>query len=251
MSERDDHQPTSDDLIRRARDGFGVRDGEAPPHSLFGDDAPAAPVVRDPLPPTVFPGDDARRDYRSTTTAPAPAPSTTPDDGGIEFTPPPVPRRRSGPGGLQRFGGWILVGLLVGGGFLWRVFDDTKPVEDLTVGDCIDEPQNEIITSVETVGCDTAHDYEVYSVIQVPHSLAAPYPGDDELFFEVLDICFGYFSGYVGADYAESIYDINAIYPTQESWDDEDDREATCLVAQYDAAGNIVPVTGTVRNSGR
>ena len=243
MTNRDDGL-SSEELIRRARYGLDVEQSvDAPP-------APAAPqadapVVRQPIRPSAFPGEEppagAEEPYG------IPSPHNPDADEPYGYVPPP-PSKPSSAGVFQRFGGWILIGVLALGGFAWRALSDTKPVEDLTVGECINEPDDEIITSIKTVNCDELHDYEVFQVVQVPYTSDAAYPGDESLFWEVLDICVGYFSGFVGMDYADSIYDINAIYPTQESWDEQNDREATCLIAQYDSIGDILPVTGTLRD---
>ncbi len=240
---------SSEELIQRARYGL---DTEVPapadsPASL----PPEAPPVREPRPAEPFPG-EVPLPPGSDPYGRQPEPAQPPYDHTAPPSQLPPPRApRSGPRALQRFGGWILVGVLALGGFAWRAFSDTKPVEDLTVGECINEPDEEIITNIKTVDCAELHDYEVFQSVSVPYTNEAPYPGDEELFWESLDICVGYFAGFVGMEYADSVYDINAIYPTQESWEDQDDRETTCLIAQYSSAGEILQVTGTLRNARR
>ena len=246
MTNRDD-SVSSEELIRRARYGLDVdQSADAPPTTRTPQET--APNVRQPVAPASFPGElppaGSEDPYARVPIAPRP---TEEPPYRYDVPPPAAPRRRSGLGGLQRFGGWILIGVLAFGGFAWRAISGTKAVEDLTVGECINEPDDEIITSIKTVDCDELHDYEVFQVIEVPYTNGANYPGDEALFWEVLDICVGYFSGFVGMDYADSVYDINAIYPTQESWDDQNDREATCLIAHYNSVGTILPVTGSLR----
>ncbi|MFQ5558065.1 MAG: septum formation family protein [Acidimicrobiales bacterium] len=151
---------------------------------------------------------------------------------------------------LRKFGGLILIGVLAFGGVVWRALDNSVSVEALAPGDCLQEPDAELITSVETVDCNEAHDYEVYAVIQLPDSPSTPYPGDESTFFSTLEACLPPFDSYVGIAYMDSIYDINTIYPTRESWEDEGDREAACLLAEYTYSGNIAPTTGSVRSTG-
>jgi hypothetical protein len=44
---------------------------------------------------------------------------------------------------------------------------------------------------------------------------------------------------------------VNAIYPTAESWNDQDDRAGTCVLFQPGAGNNPLSLTGTARNSGQ
>ena len=141
-----------------------------------------------------------------------------------------------------------MIGVIALGGLAWGALSNSKPVQDLVVGECIDEPDDDIITSIKTVDCAALHDYEVFWVLEVPYGQTASYPGDENLFFEILEMCVAQFDGFVGMDYADSIYDVNAIYPTLESWNELDDREATCLIAQYNTIGNILQVTGSLGN---
>lgn len=241
---------SSEELLRRARYGLDI-EAPIPAEATAVPAPPQAPPVRDPRPPEPFPGEEpfpSGADPFDRDTEPVQPPH---DYGTPAPHLPPPPAPRSGPGAFQRFGGWILVGVLALGGFAWRALSDTKPVEDLTVGECINEPEEEIITNIKTVNCGELHDYEVFQSVEVPYTADAPYPGDEELFWESLDICVGYFAGFVGMDYADSVYDINAIYPTQESWEDQDDRETTCLIAQYGSTGEILQVTGSLRNARR
>ncbi len=249
MPEGDKPSQTSEDLIRRAREGFDAPGSAAPP-------APSRPAgagdvpVREPIRPEHDGGDAPPDPYGGPDTGSDLPPGRSRMDP-IQYTPPVTPPPSPVGTVLRKFGGLILVGVIVLGGFVWRALDDTKAIEDLAAGDCLAEPEDELITSVETVSCEEAHDYEVYAVVRLPDGASAPYPGDENTFFASLEACLPRFDAYVGAAYVDSIYDINTIYPTRESWEEDDDREATCLLAEYTLAGNIVPVVGSVRSSGR
>ncbi len=248
MPDGEQRRPTSEDLIRRARDGFDTPVKDAPPTSRPAADGDVP--VRKPIEPERTWSDGPKDPYGAPETGDDLPPGRSRMDP-IQYTPPVTPSPSPVGTILRKFGGLILVGVIVLGGVVWRAFDDTKAVEDLAVGDCLAEPQDELITSVETVSCDEAHDYEVYAVVRLPDGASAPYPGDENTFFASLEACLPRFDAYVGVAYVDSIYDINTIYPTRESWEEDDDREATCLLAEYTLAGNIVPVSGSLRNSGR
>ena len=245
MTDRSGNPPTSDDLIRRARRGLGADAGPAS-GATNGDGAKPLPV-REPIRPD--PVDRfAESDPFADQYVPGGGDATEPEY--EPYSPTSAPRETAAATVMRKFGGLILIGVLALGGVLWRALDGTKSVETLEQGDCLQEPDTELITSVETVDCSEAHDYEVYAVIQLPQSGDAPYPGDEETFFSTLEACLPSFDAYVGIAYMESIYDINTIYPTRESWEDEGDREATCLLAEYTFSGNIAPTTGSVRSTG-
>lgn len=248
MTDRDDHPLSSEDLIRRARDRFDEGGADATVPST-------EPRVREPITyeraPIAAPESvDAAAVGTSTR---EPSPLTQPDgtadsDERIAFTPPPPMRTSRRPRVFQRFGGWILIGVIALGGFVWRAIDNTVAVDALGIGDCIEDPGDGIITDVESIDCSKPHDYEVFALVTARGGRDAPYPGEDELFFEIGDLCVGRWQSFIGLPYADSVYYLNAIFPTQESWDDENDRSATCLAYAVDSADNIIPVTGSLRN---
>ena len=40
---------------------------------------------------------------------------------------------------------------------------------------------------------------------------------------------------------------IDALYPVRAGWEDENDREAICMLVRGDTDGNIIQTTGTIR----
>lgn len=245
MNEQSDRRSSSEDLIREARDGLGVRevveDTTDAPASI--DETPE--LVREPLPPEPTEPRGSTDPFADEPVAPSAMPEHE------EYTPYTSTQEDGSMGLLKRFRGLIIVGVIVLGGVVWSALDNSKPVQDLAIGDCLNEPSDELITSVETITCDEPHDYEVYAVVRLLDPTTAPYPGQDQTYFASIESCFLWFEGYVGLAYADSVYDINTIYPTEESWDDEEDREVICLVAEPSFSGGIVPVTGSVNNARR
>ena len=113
---------------------------------------------------------------------------------------------------------------------------------NMRVGDCFDDgsafDDNEV-NSVPGVPCAQPHDNEVYALFDVTET---SFPGDAiaEIAHEG---CLARFEGFVGKDYESSSLDIATLYPSRESWQQQNDREVVCVV--YDLAAN--KLTGSVK----
>jgi hypothetical protein len=111
----------------------------------------------------------------------------------------------------------------------------------MRVGDCFDDGSSfasEGVGSVPGVPCSKPHDNEVYAVFNV--SLES-YPGD-EMAVMAHDGCLERFESFVGRDYESSSLDIATLYPSRESWQQQNDREVVCAVYDVDAeklAGSV------------
>ena len=127
-------------------------------------------------------------------------------------------------------------GEIIGGGGLG--------VQAMQVGDCMIEPDGEYVESVEAVPCTEPHDLEVLAII----SLAGgdTYPGEDAVGQQAYDQCVTLFDDYVGTPYLESVIDVYPLYPTQEGWEDYNDREANCMLYTMDGS----KLTSSLRGSG-
>lgn len=113
----------------------------------------------------------------------------------------------------------------------------------LEVGDCFDDPDSFTqVDSVDTVDCADPHDNEVYAVIT--HQ-ASSWPGSEAMQEAAFEECLDAFEPFVGIAYEVSRWDIAALWPTEESWNEADDREIICAV--YDISG--AKVTGSARGS--
>lgn len=115
-------------------------------------------------------------------------------------------------------------------------------VFSITVGDCINDPEDTEaveVQSVEAVPCTDPHDNEAYYAEDLPDG---DFPGEDEVQAAAEEICLREFEAFVGLSYEESRLGAFPFTPTQESWEAGDDREVLCMV--YDAAGE--PLVGSV-----
>lgn len=119
----------------------------------------------------------------------------------------------------------------------------TKEVASADVGDCFEEPENVgAIEDFETVDCDEPHFGEVYDTFDVEGD---DYPGDEAVSQQAQDGCLTSFEEYVGIPYEESIYQIFPISPTEETWNEADDREVICVLTSLDQS----ELTGSKRGA--
>ncbi len=118
----------------------------------------------------------------------------------------------------------------------------------IKVGDCFDDEstyntqETVEISGVGGVPCNQPHDNEIYAQMQLGH---ASYPGEEAVLKAAEDYCFARFESYVGKSYDSSILDITYIYPTQQSWNQVNDREISCAVFDM----NLGKLVGTTRGT--
>jgi hypothetical protein len=112
----------------------------------------------------------------------------------------------------------------------------------MRVGDCFDDGStfsDEEVNSVPGVPCAQPHDNEVYAVFDVS---ATTFPGD-KMADMAHEQCVQRFEAFVGKDYDSSSLDVATLYPTRESWQQQNDREVICAVYDIDTK----KLTGSVR----
>lgn len=111
------------------------------------------------------------------------------------------------------------------------VGDETTWIE---IGDCFTDPGTEVVSDIPTVPCTEAHDYEVYAEFDL--DLTA-FPGDDEIYRLADEGCLAPFGVYVGMPFETSTLDYSYYVPTQDGWDNYDDRSVSCIL--FDPAGKL------------
>lgn len=115
-------------------------------------------------------------------------------------------------------------------------------VFELKVGQCFDDPENmEVVSDVEIVDCDEAHDNEVYALFDMP---SGDFPGVSVVEEAALEGCYDAFEPYVGIDYASSVLDFSWLSPTPDSWENGD-YEIVCIAYDLD----LKKLTDTVKDS--
>lgn len=121
-----------------------------------------------------------------------------------------------------------------------------QSVFELAIGQCIDLPSDTSeVSSVTEVECEMPHDAEVYALPQHPGGPDDPFPGDQVIGDFADERCNEAFEPYVGVPFEESAIFVTILRPTQQSWDQADDREVACLLVGENGA----QLTGSKRNS--
>lgn len=113
---------------------------------------------------------------------------------------------------------------------------------DLQLGDCFNDPASAEVETVIVVPCDADHDFEVYHLFELPDG---EYPGPEKLEEQWIQGCLPEFEPFVGVSFDESGLDISAIFPTEQSWEDLDDREVLCSVTAVDGSPRRSSARGT------
>ena len=127
------------------------------------------------------------------------------------------------PGWMQLVLRFWWVGLLVIGGGIAAVsyLGGSRPITDITVGDCFDvpDPNADVIDDVTKRECTDPHQYEMFFVGDLPDG---PFPSDTEVGVWLDANCLPAFTDYVGIAYDESTLVALPITPTEDGWNDGD-----------------------------
>ena len=114
---------------------------------------------------------------------------------------------------------------------------------EVRVGDCFDDPSSlsDEVSALKGVPCSRPHDNEAYAVFDLR---IESYPTDDAMADLAHEACRERFEPFVGRDYDSSSLDILSLFPSADSWR-ENDREVICAV--YDVDAN--KLTGTAEGT--
>ncbi|MFD1716368.1 septum formation family protein [Georgenia deserti] len=120
----------------------------------------------------------------------------------------------------------------------------TGNVMSLEPGDCLnaDDLEGNEISDVEVLECSEEHTAEIFA--QVEHE-GDEFPGNEALQSEAQETCDAEFENYVGVPYAESEFHYTALMPSEDSWNDADDRTSLCILTVDE------PVTESLEGANR
>lgn len=112
------------------------------------------------------------------------------------------------------------------------------------VGACVNttDMEGEEITEIPTVDCSEEHDAQVFFLAEMTDS---EFPGREGVQAAAEEQCLPEFEGFVGTGYQESSLEINFIGPSQETWDQADDREVICFVQTMDGSTSTESFEGS------
>ena len=259
MDENREDQPlSSEELLRRAREGLGdsKESTEQPadfkiesypppvaePERVFEPETPNTftappPPPIDDSPPPEAPTFESASDSDPSTWAP---PQPESDDAWRATTPGPAPAevRKSGGGIVSKL--WIVVILVIGGFALFSFLDGSKTVDEIAVGDCLNMPEDDVFYEIDPLDCTEPHDLEVFALIDLStvspdFSTSVDYPGDALIYDTAIEECSAEFERYVGVPYVDSVIWLDAFTPTREGWEEVDDRIVNCVLFELNA----------------
>ncbi|WP_444962743.1 septum formation family protein [Nocardiopsis sp. M1B1] len=125
-------------------------------------------------------------------------------------------------------------------------------VMELNVGDCFVEAQmntalaSEDVSNVPLVDCAEEHDSEFFFSYDMTETT---FPGDEATIAQAEETCTGEeFTSFVGVPYAESEIYVGYLYPSQQTWDQFNDREIICYVTTSETGETV---TGTLAGANR
>jgi hypothetical protein len=124
------------------------------------------------------------------------------------------------------------------------------PVLDLAQtgpGTCLKVPDSlgDTVTKLPVVDCAVPHTHEIFAV--VPDTDSDVFPGDEALNAFAERSCTGQFEPYVGVSLFDSSLLMTWLVPTLGSWNDHQDTNVLCVLADFQAA----PLTGSMKGSNR
>jgi hypothetical protein len=119
----------------------------------------------------------------------------------------------------------------------------TVSVFDLNVGDCLNGNAQGVVGTMDRVTCDQPHVFEVYHAFDIAGNV---FPGEQSVTQQAETGCIAAFEGYVGKDYQQSALFLNTLWPTADSWVQQNDREVLCMLHNQDMS----PRTGSARGTG-
>jgi hypothetical protein len=113
---------------------------------------------------------------------------------------------------------------------------------DLRAGQCFSEWSwfdtefDRRINITAAVGCAEPHKREVFYEAEFPAPNGAPFPGETKMTEWSTDLCYDAFADFVGTEYELSIYGIDFIQPTRETFEHPvgRHRRVTCIIYHID-----------------
>jgi hypothetical protein len=123
----------------------------------------------------------------------------------------------------------------------------TQPEEiavfKVKVGDCLNgDAGSGAVDSMTRVGCGEPHLYEAYHLEAMPDG---DFPGEKKVSDLGESVCKANFAAFVGKSFDDSELTLTSLYPTDQSWNSQNDRELVCLITTQDDSKR----SGSAKNS--
>lgn len=115
----------------------------------------------------------------------------------------------------------------------------------LQQGDCIAEAtEQDVLDSLPVVPCGEPHQLEIYHVFDLADG---DWPGEQAVSDRAVEGCLAAFAGFVGVPFDQSAYDATPLMPSEQSWEQIDDREVLCALFEFDGTLKTGSARGTAR----
>lgn len=101
----------------------------------------------------------------------------------------------------------------------------------LKVGDCTLSSSSGLVSDASVVPCSEPHAEEVFFEFELKKG---DFPGNEAIAAEVEAKCDPAFAEFIGIAWEESALQMSTIQPTEQTWDEYDDRVVQCIV--FDSA---------------
>ena len=154
------------------------------------------------------------------------------------------------------FAAFALVALALAGCSDDDEVDPTEPAAqevlevsiDQQAGTCmqVDDELPAEVEELPVIGCDQPHTHEIYATV-IGGADGDVYPGLSALETTAQTECLTQFETFVGISAFDSTLSFTWLVPTLDGWNEQDDRELLCVLADAEGA----PLTGTMRASER
>jgi hypothetical protein len=148
--------------------------------------------------------------------------------------PPGAPRQAVPPSRRRPRWWWWIAGGAVAAGLAGAfaassAFDEQLGID---VGDCFPEelPTDQNGEKLDTVPCSEPHKSEVFALVRDRAGDAEPYPGDAEMMRRSAQGCVDAFPAYVGTTASKAVLEFMTVWPSEGSWEQENDRLSICLL---------------------
>ena len=116
---------------------------------------------------------------------------------------------------------------------------------DIEVGECTNQDMTSAVGEIDTVDCSESHTAEVFAVFDLEDG---DFPGTAEVSELATEGCNGSrFEDYVGISYTDSEIFSAPLAPTEQTWNDADDRTVICFAVASDGSAIDGSVEGAER----
>ena len=120
-----------------------------------------------------------------------------------------------------------MLAAIAGVGLVSSIAACNQSVATVDVGACINSSDlSGEITDIPTVDCTEDHDAQVVGKFDMEDG---DFPGDDGVSSAAEEQCPGLFEDFVGISYEESSLSMSYVGPSEDTWNQADDREIICF----------------------